>query len=74
MQSESFNQVHSTKKNEFQEDMTHPLSAVMPLIITNKVQYCLIENQQSPIYVLRRPDGCLEYCHNLALLTHCDHI
>ena len=34
------------------------------------VQWCQIENQQSPVYVVdshfsRHPDGCLECCHNL---------
>ena len=38
-----------------------------------------IENQPSPVYVVnslfsRRPDKCLESCHNFALLNHLYHI
>ena len=43
------------------------------------LQWCSIKNHQSSIYVLdfhfsRRPDGCSECCHNLALFTHLYHI
>ena len=48
-------------------------------VLHRYVQWCSIENRQSPIYVVyfhysRRPDGCSECCHNLALFTHLFHI
>ena len=45
------------------------------LDLSIQVQWCQIENQQSPVYpinsyFIRHPDGCLECCHNVVLLNH----
>ena len=49
------------------------------LLHHNTVQWCSIENHQSPIHVVnfhfsRYPDGCLERCHNLVFFNHHHHI
>ena len=43
------------------------------------LQWCQIENQQSPVYVVnshfsRRPDGYWGFCHNFDLLIHLCHV